>query len=188
MSTFIPVEIISITTSFSTRNGYSLTMRELGGTRKIQIIVGMAEAQSIAIALENIPTSRPLSHHFFSSILNEFDIELQKVQIHDFSEGVYYANAFFKDHYDKTTVIDCRPSDAICMALRHKKQVLIHEDLFESYSESDSNKSRCETVNKEADYEDLDIPTLQKALSNAIENEDYELAAEIKKIIDDRLS
>jgi bifunctional DNase/RNase len=187
MSTFIPVEIISITTSFSKRNGYSLTMRELGGTRKIQIIVGMAEAQSIAIALENIPTSRPLSHHFFASILNEFEIELQKVQIHDFSEGVYYANAFFKDNYDKTTVIDCRPSDAICMALRQKKQVLIHEDLFESYMESDSN-TKCKTTKKEADYQDLDIPTLQKALSNAIESEDYELAAEIKKIIDDRLA
>ena len=126
-SSNIPLEILSISTSFSSVNGYSVVLKEIGGNRKLQIIVGSSEAQALAISLEKIITSRPLTHHFLQVILNEFEISLKYVQIYKYEEGIYYAHAVLEDNFGHIKYIDCRPSDAICLALKMDKLTLSYK-------------------------------------------------------------
>ncbi len=184
MGSFVPIEIVSIATSFSNRNGYSVVMKEIGGNRKLQMIVGVAEAQSIVVSMEKIITSRPMTHHFLENIISEYGISLKNILIHTYEEGVYIANAMFDDGFGNVKAIDCRPSDAICIALRMEKPILVDESLFEISNEKPIVKTDKTTENK--GFETLSLTQLHLLLSKAIESEDFETASLIQEEINKR--
>lgn len=184
MGSFVPIEIVSIATSFSNRNGYSVVMKEIGGNRKLQMIVGVAEAQSIVVSMEKIITSRPMTHHFLENIISEYGISLKNILIHTYEEGVYFANAMFDDGFGNVKAIDCRPSDAICIALRMEKPILVDESLFEISNEKPIVKTDKTTENK--GFETLSLTQLHLLLSKAIESEDFETASLIQEEINKR--
>ncbi len=164
-------------------------MKEIGGSRKLQIIVGGAEAQAMAISSEKIITSRPLTHHFIQMILNDFEIGLKHIIIYKYEDGVYYAHAVLEDHFGHLKYIDCRPSDAICLALKMDKPILAAEAVFEEIQQNFADKVDANT-NLESNQElsKLESSQLKKMLKQAIEKEDYELAASIQGELNNRLS
>lgn len=184
MGSFVPIEIVSIATSFSNRNGYSVVMKEIGGNRKLQMIVGVAEAQSIVVSMEKIITSRPMTHHFLENIISEYGISLKNILIHKYEEGVYFANAMFDDGFGNVKAIDCRPSDAICIALRMEKPILVDEMLFDISNEKPTITNT--TNNPIKGFETLTLTQLHLLLSKAIESEDFETASLIQEEINKR--
>jgi bifunctional DNase/RNase len=166
-----------------------VVLKEIGGSRKLQIIVGGAEAQAMAISSEKIITSRPLTHHFIQMILNDFEIGLKHIIIYKYEDGVYYAHAVLEDHFGHLKYFDCRPSDAICLALKMDKPILAAEAVFEEIQQNYVDKVDANT-NLESNQElsELESSQLKKMLKQAIEKEDYELAASIQGELNNRLS
>lgn len=182
----VPIELISIATSFSNKSGYCIILKEIGGVRKLQMIVGTSEAQALAVYLEKIITIRPLTHHFLSSILNEFEVELNKVVIYDYNEGIYYCKAYLQDSFGNEKEVDCRPSDAICLALKMNKPIFANLEIFDSTNQKFIEKTMEEKKTIPMGLQDMSMKDLNKLLSKAIEDENFERAEEIKKEIDSR--
>lgn len=183
----IPLEIHSISASFTSRNGYVVVLKEIGGNRKLQVIIGANEAQALAITLEKIITTRPLTHHFIQIVLNEFEITLKYVQLYKYEEGVYYAHAVLEDNFGNLKHIDCRPSDALSIALKMDKPIFALEDVFEDATQKFSSFVEVDQKPKHTeDLSQLDRSKLQKMLQEAISKEDFELAAKIQKELEQR--
>jgi len=183
----IPLEIQSISTSFSTRNGYNVVLKEIGGSRKLQIVVGGAEAQAMAISSEKIITTRPLTHHFIQMILNDFEIGMKHILIYKYEDGVYFAHAVFEDNFGHIKYIDCRPSDAICLALKMEKPIMAVEDIFEDIQQNYAHKVEHEQKpSKNVDLPNVETSRLKSMLKDAIGKEDYELAAKIQEELNRR--
>jgi bifunctional DNase/RNase len=183
----VPLEIQSISTSFSTRNGYNVVLKEIGGSRKLQIIVGGAEAQAMAISSEKIITTRPLTHHFIQMILNDFEIGLKHILIYKYEDGVYYAHAVLEDNFGHLKYIDCRPSDAICLALKMEKPILAVEEVFEDFQQNYTDKVESdERPSISLDIANIETSRLKSMLKDAIAKEDYELAAKIQEELNRR--
>ena len=94
----------------------------------------------MAISSEKIITSRPLTHHFIQMILNDFEIGLKHIIIYKYEDGIYYAHAVLEDHFGHVKYIDCRPSDAICLALKMDKPILAAEAVFEEIQQNYADK------------------------------------------------
>ena len=114
MNNRIRLRVQGLTNSQVQSNAYALILAEEDGNRRIPIIVGTAEAQSIAIALEQITPPRPMTHDLFVSVAKAFYITLKEVQIYKFEEGVFFSQLVF----DEDVLIDSRTSDAIAIAMR----------------------------------------------------------------------
>lgn len=185
-TSFIPLEILSIATSFSSRTGYSIVLKEIGGDRKLQMIVGSNEAQNIAISVERIVTSRPMTHGFIQSLINEYSISLKYILIYKFEQGVYYAHALFEDAFGTQKIIDCRPSDAICLALKMEKPILAVPEVFDESSIRYLDLVEDSKESKDNDYSKYDVARLKKQLKEAIDNEQFELAAIIQSELNRR--
>ena len=191
MESKIKVEVLGI--SYSTQIGQNIPFIVILGIAKervrIPIIIGQSEAQSIAVALDKVTTPRPLSHDVFTSLTNNFDIYIKEVVIYKYSEGVYYAKMVCYNE-DKEIDIECRPSDGIAIALRLNRPIYTYQEIFDQagISIDDNNKNKKEKSNIEAEeentpIEELNKKQLQRRLSKAIEDENYELAATISKRI-----
>ena len=191
MESKIKVEVLGI--SYSTQIGQNIPFIVILGIAKervrIPIIIGQSEAQSIAVALDKVTTPRPLSHDVFTSLTNNFDIYIKEVVIYKYSEGVYYAKMVCYNE-DKEIDIECRPSDGIAIALRLNRPIYTYQEIFDQagISIDDNNKNKKEKSNIEAEeentpIEELNEKQLQRRLSKAIEDENYELAATISKRI-----
>lgn len=191
MESKIKVEVLGI--SYSTQIGQNIPFIVILGIAKervrIPIIIGQSEAQSIAVALDKVTTPRPLSHDVFTSLTSNFDIYIKEVVIYKYSEGVYYAKMVCYNE-DKEMDIECRPSDGIAIALRLNRPIYTYQEIFDQagISIDDNNKNKNEEKNIDAEeentpIEELNIKQLQKRLSKAIEDENYELAATISKRI-----
>lgn len=183
---------------------YALILAEEKGARRIPIIVGTAEAQSIAIALERITPPRPLTHDLFATFAQAFGINLQEVYIYKFEDGVFYSELLFSDG-ERDIKLDSRTSDAIAIALRVKCDIYTSEEIVEECGvvlEETSSHSPQETEEEEEDILDMepedikDEVTLKKWLSlldpqeinerleEAVTDENYEYA----KMYQDELS
>lgn len=191
MESKIKVEVLGI--SYSTQIGQNIPFIVILGIAKervrIPIIIGQSEAQSIAVALDKVTTPRPLSHDVFTSLTSNFDIYIKEVVIYKYSEGVYYAKMVCYNE-EKEMDIECRPSDGIAIALRLNRPIYTYQEIFDQagISIDDNNKNKKEKSNIEAEeentpIEELNKKQLQRRLSKAIEDENYELAATISKRI-----
>lgn len=193
-----------------TQNGaYALILNEVDGDRKLPIVIGAFEAQSIAIALEKeIKPPRPLTHDLFKNFSDRFEIVIKQVIIHKLVDGVFYSSIICeRDKIEE--IIDARTSDAIALALRFNapiftyKTILDKAGIFLKFSSKDKDKDENddsimvdeilqegETVEIEQGatdgYTELTIDELNKELDKAVANEDYEKAAKLRDEISKR--
>jgi bifunctional DNase/RNase len=189
-----------------TQNGaYALILNEVDGERKLPIVIGAFEAQSIAIALEKeIRPPRPLTHDLFKNFADRFDIVVKQVIIHKLVDGVFYSSLICeRDKIEE--IIDARTSDAIALALRFKAPIFTYKNILDKagiYLKVDPNKDENEEdedsilvediINEELEFLDSDdydshsLEELNNLLGEAVENEDYETAAKIRDEISKR--
>jgi bifunctional DNase/RNase len=167
-----------------THGSYNLVLQEVGGTRKIPIIVGTFEAQSIATEIEGIVPQRPLTHDLIVSIINGLDVELKEVLIYDLQNGVFYARlVLYKAGLSYE--IDARTSDAIAVAIRTKSPIYIEQRLMAEIGIEEKELQSVEVGEMASspvsgDYSQFSIDQLTTMLDEAVEAEDYIKAALIR--------
>ena len=193
----VQLSIIGLTYSQTQNNAYALLLGEEEGPRRLPIVIGAFEAQSIAIALEkDILPPRPLTHDLFTSFALSFNIYLKKVMIHKLEEGIFYSSLVCELN-GEIHQIDSRTSDAVALALRFncpiytyekilKKAGIILDDQISKTTKKIESKAKPKPVTKEpvtsseSDLKRISEKALNKELNLAIEKEDYELAAIIR--------
>lgn len=130
MGKYIEMKVHGLANSQVQSGAYALILAEKEGSRRVPIVVGMPEAQSIAIALEKIHTPRPLTHDLFASLLSAFQVQVDHVLIYKFEDGIYYAELECSNG-EREVTIDARTSDAIAIALRMHCKIYILSDVLE---------------------------------------------------------
>ncbi len=186
--------------SFSqTQSGaYALILGEEGGYRRLPIIIGGFEAQAIAVELENMTPSRPLTHDLFKNFARAYEIEITEIIIYNLKEGVFYSKLICTDGNNKHE-IDARTSDAIAMAVRFNCPIYTYEFILsqagvamddenlpiESQSTPVKEKSR-EKKKMPAEFSSLSEEELKESLMRAIDDEAYELASKIRDELNKR--
>lgn len=194
MDTKIKLRVQGLTNSQIQSGAYALILAEEEGARRIPIIVGTSEAQSIAIALEHITPPRPLTHDLFVTFAQAFGIQLREVFIYKFEDGVFYSELLFDDGITQVR-LDSRTSDAIAIALRVKCDIYTTEQIVaecgvvleDASSMTDKDDEEYALLDKEPeDIEDaeelkkwlslLDEDELTERLDEAVSDENYEYA------------
>lgn len=183
MARMIKVEIKKIL-FYPPSKGYAVLLKEIEGERQLPIIVGAFEAQSIALALEKTKMPRPLTHDLFINILKELDMNIQKIVITDLRDGTFYARIFLEKIVENTILqVDSRPSDAIALALRMNAPLYVAKTVMDVAGQMVTIKERDAVDNDETipEAENLDkLFDLQSKLQQAVEDENYELAAKLR--------
>ncbi|MCW4468734.1 bifunctional nuclease family protein [Flavobacterium sp. MFBS3-15] len=191
-----------------TQNGaYALILNEVDGERKLPIVIGAFEAQSIAIALEKeIKPPRPLTHDLFKNFADRFDIVVKQVIIHKLVDGVFFSSIICeRDRIEE--IIDARTSDAIALALRFNAPIFTYKNILDKAGiylkinpESEDSEQEnddvltppqtfgAENVSTGGGYSQYSLQELHEQLENAVQNEDYEKAASIRDEISKRES
>ena len=187
----IKLEILGLSSSQSQTGSFALVLGETKGKRRLPIIIGMFEAQAIAIEIEKIMPNRPMTHDLFKSFSHEFDYTIKEIIISDLKEGVFFAKIVCESQ-DKISEIDARPSDAIAIGLRFKAPIFTYETILAeagiefSGEEEELSEMKTElmgekkTEKKPESLKDHSIEKLNELLKVAIEKEDYERAAKIR--------
>lgn len=199
--TYKRLSIVGITYNKVDRGVYALILKEQDGNRRIPIVIGMAEAQSIECKLQEIITPRPLTHDLMVNLMHSFDINLKSVIIKQLDGGIFAADMIFNSG-ERDVTIDARSSDAISIALRMDVPILIDEELLEQISykkttnnTADSQQSDKTLVSKSSKHgenwwnklETESFNTLEELMQKFVENEEYENAARLRNIIQKRL-
>ncbi|MFA6456808.1 MAG: bifunctional nuclease domain-containing protein [Bacteroidota bacterium] len=180
----VQVDILGLSTSPSSAGAYALILKETNGKRKLPIIIGAFEAQSIALELEGMKPPRPLTHDLMRNIIDTFAVSLNEVCINELRDGTFYAKLTIEGLSD-TQEIDSRPSDAIALAVRYGAPIYVGEEVLnEAGVISEDDEETVETGTKE-ESEPVQKPLskleqLQSSLKDAIEKEDYEKAAKLR--------
>ncbi|WP_299759567.1 bifunctional nuclease family protein [uncultured Pontibacter sp.] len=198
----IQLEILGLSSSQSQTGSFALVLGEREGNRRLPIIIGMFEAQSIAIQIEKINPNRPLTHDLFKSFAEEMDVRVTEIMISDLKEGVFYSKIVCTNG-SKEFELDARPSDAIAIGLRFGVPIytvesvlseagIILSDLDEEEEENDemavkssSSASSSSGTTKES-LNQTSVDELNKMLNDALEKEDYEKAAKIRDELNKR--
>jgi bifunctional DNase/RNase len=189
----IKLEILGLSSSQSQTGSFALVLGESEGNRRLPIIIGMFEAQAIAIEIEKIIPNRPMTHDLFKSFANNFHFTVEEIIISDLKEGVFFAKIVCSDGLKKTEV-DARPSDAIAIGLRFDSPIYTYEAILaeagivltdEAEEEkAETEKPEPQRVKKESskkeDLKNYSIERLNELLKDAIDKEDYERAAKIR--------
>ena len=201
----IPLEIIGLSSSHSQIGHYALVLGEKNGNRRLPIIIGGAEAQAIALELENIKTNRPMTHDLIFNLAKHFEIDLLEVVITELNEGIFYARLVM-EALGEIHEIDSRPSDAVAIGVRFQVPLFCLESVLSeagiiiddeqgaaSYADEEGEFSLSELEKEDPEPEEaLTTPsftmdtssdrlsTLKKKLDEALAGEDYEAAAKIR--------
>lgn len=185
----VRLEILGLSYSESSTGAYVLILGDVNSRRRLPIVIGNAEAQSIAVGIERQQNSRPLTHDLLLKFANTFSVRILEVVINRFRDGVFYAMLVCQQG-DDIVMVDARPSDAIALAVRLNCEIyaydivmdeagIIMDDMEESESQPDSESN----INKVEGKPNLDLLTvgeLEDLLQEAIDNEDYAKAALIR--------
>lgn len=193
----IKLEIVGLSYSQTQSGAYALVLSEVEGNRRLPIIIGGFEAQAIAIELEKMVPTRPLTHDLFKNFAVTFNINVVEVIIYKLVEGIFYSKLVCEQD-GKTIEIDARTSDAIAIGVRFDSPVYTYEDILSSagilLDESALEQEDLlaeeveESEKKEKTIEEASLEELEKQLNNAIDNENYELASRIRDEIKRRSS
>ena len=189
----IRIKIAALVKSDVHPNSYVIILKEDQGNRRLPIIIGAFEAQAIVMALEKVDVDRPLTHDLLKNTLLEFNIELKEIIISELREGVFFSTLLCLDPEGSIMGIDSRTSDAIALAVRFdcpiyvKGQILEEAGIvLEDGKEEDDDESvppPSESNKELADYTDEELESM---LKDALEKENYELAAKIRDEIHNR--
>ncbi len=191
----IKLEILGLSSSQSQTGSFALVLGEVSGNRRLPIIIGMFEAQAIAIEIEKIIPNRPMTHDLFKSFASSFHFHVEEIIISDLKEGVFFAKVVCSDGLKKTE-IDARPSDAIAIGLRFDAIIYTYETILaeagivltdQEEEEAEVKPEAKAKVKKESpkktlseDYKNCSIDKLKDLLKDALGKEDYEKAAKIR--------
>jgi bifunctional DNase/RNase len=204
----IPLEIVALSSSVTQLQSYAVVLGEVGGLRRIPIVIGSYEAQSIAVALEQIKPARPLTHDLMTSVLASFQIDLQEVIIYKLSEGIFYALLICERDGD-VIEIDSRTSDAIALAIRCGCPIYTYENILNEaagFNEDQTDTPEESTESQAADSGSTPTPAptgkteqeapkkampksslshytiaeLEEMMQKALDNEDYDLAIQFR--------
>jgi uncharacterized protein len=192
----IKLEILGLSPSSSQTGSFALVLGEEYGPRRLPIIIGMFEAQAIAIEIEKIEPNRPMTHDLFKSFARTFHYTITEISITDIKEGVFFAKIHCSDGI-KDTYVDARPSDAIAIGLRFNVPIYTYENVLSEagISINEAGKDDLmddmeEEVKPQKSFGELlkenPVEVLNTMLKSALENEEYEKAAKIRDEIDRR--
>ena len=189
----IALEIKELLYSQSSSGAYVLILGDNQSRRRLPIVIGTNEAQAIAMGLEGNQPSRPLTHDLFKSFALHYDVDLVEVVITRFLDGVFYATLVCKQG-DDFSMIDARPSDAIALAVRFNCPISAYESVMNEAGIEMEESEEADTVvpqipEEESPEEHLDsltVEQLQQLLDMAIEEENYEKAAELRDLINSK--
>ena len=184
----IKLEIVGLSYSQTQSGAYALVLGETNGKRRLPIIIGGFEAQAIAIELEKISPSRPLTHDLFKNLADNFNITVKEVIIYNLVEGIFFAKLSCTNG-EKDVEIDTRTSDAIALAVRFKCPVYTYEFILSSAGiileegaspEPYEEKAEEDFGKKKGDLASLSESELKEMLKTAIDEENYEKASKIR--------
>ena len=190
----IELKIIGLSYSQTQSGAYALVLAEKKGSRRLPIIIGGFEAQSIAIELEKMKPSRPLTHDLFKTFVEAFDVTIKEVLIYNLVEGVFYAKIVC-DNGGQSVEIDARTSDAIAIGIRSDCPVYTFEHILSSAGiqledEMDEvgepNELEEQPKEEENELKSASNEQLEELLQEAIDREDYERASEIRDELNKR--
>ncbi len=187
----IHLTVLGLSSAPTSNNAYALILKEVDGLRRLPIMIGAFEAQSIALEMEGVIPPRPMTHDLIKNILESLNVNLTEILIYDLVEGTFYAKLIFEDI---AVEIDARPSDAIAIAVRLNVPIYIYSDIMEDTALNTQNE---ENMNQNNEDEDDNLKMLKKQsevnkrpktkleqlnadLDKAIKDENYEKAASIR--------
>lgn len=193
----IELEIVALSHSITQTHSYAVVLGEVSGLRRLPIVIGGFEAQAIAVALERMQPSRPLTHDLMKNFMNAFGVELQEILISDLQEGIFYSKLICYCEKDNVE-IDSRTSDALALAVRFGCRIYTYEHILESAGilmddVADSKNKKGDTVGIEEtdepgnkDLSGMSLEELQTLLHDVLEHEDYLRAIAIRDEINKR--
>ncbi len=183
----IEMDVMGITYSQIQAGAYALLLKQRDGDLRVPIVVGVPEAQSIAMRLEHVIPPRPLSHDLMVSMFHAFGISLDEVLIYKFSEGVFMSKLKLSAN-DQNLELESRTSDAIALALRTNAPIYTTQEVLDKtgFLIKDGEQGKV-AVKPKRTLSDMTVEELQKKLNRAVELEKYELAASIQKAINEKL-
>lgn len=209
----LKLDIVGLSYSQTQSGAYALVLGEVNGNRRLPIIIGGFEAQAIAVEIEKMTPSRPLTHDLFKSFAEAFHIELEEVLIYNLVDGIFFAKIICKSTNNVTVELDARTSDAVALAVRFGCPIFTYDFIMSSagiiienndfaFLENISAASAADTdtptstpeekkkqpVKEVSPYASLSDEQLNKTLQKAIDNEQYEAAARIRDEIERRKS
>ena len=199
----VELKIHGISYSDNTSGAFAIILDEVNGNKKLPIVIGSYEAQSIAIALEKkIKTSRPLTHELFKGFADKFNITLNHIVIHKLSDGVFYSKMVCEKD-SEVVKVDSRTSDAIALSIRFDAPIFVTKEILAEAGFEDDKKyskdlnltdekffndghisSPDYNTEKAKDIKKISTRNIKKMLEKSIQNEDYELAARLRDELD----
>lgn len=192
----LELEIVALSHSVTQSHSYAVVLGEVNGVRKLPIVIGGFEAQAIAVALENMQPTRPLTHDLMKNMLIAFEIKLQEVIIHRIHEGIFYAKLICQSGSD-VIEIDSRTSDALALAVRFDTPIYTFEGILDTAGlqmdetgakeqEDEQKKVKSKMSGATNNLISMSVSELQKMLQEVLDKEDYIRAAQIRDEINSR--
>ena len=175
------MDIIGISTNPASSGAYALILREIDGNRRLPIIIGAFEAQAIALEMEGIRPPRPMTHDLLRSIIETFGCTVSDVTITELRDGTFYARIALDTPTNDE--IDSRPSDAIALAVRFGVPIFVMSDVLNEagfIQENDDENAPHRESGSEVHSKERTLIALQKELEQAIQQEEYEHAAQLR--------
>jgi len=196
------VKILGLSYSQSQVGSYVLVLSEIKGGRKIPVVIKPAEAQHIAMKLENIKTQRPMTHDLMKSMSDTFQIDIQEVHVYSLAEGIFYTRIVASNGVDEVE-LDCSIGDGLALALTYKCPIWVNQEIIDAVGIA-INEEEVQDAKEDDDEDDFEIDSihdldtgeevysgkskkrtvsiedLEHMMDNAIANEEYEIAAEIR--------
>ena len=193
----IELEIVALSHSITQTHSYAVVLGEVNGLRRLPIVIGGFEAQAIAVALERMQPSRPLTHDLLKNFMNAFNVELQEIIINDLQEGIFYSKLVCISEHD-TIEIDSRTSDALALAVRFGCPVYTYDNILESAgilmedagttgggAKKKMTGPAAEPGSRD-DLSGLSVEELNTLLNEVLEQEDYIRAISIRDELNKR--
>ncbi len=182
----IEMEIVAMSGSVSQSNNFAVVLGEVEGTRRLPVVIGNFEAQAIAVAIERMVSSRPLTHDLFKNVLETFNIDLKEIVINNLTDGIFFAQLIcWKE--GELYEIDSRTSDALALAVRFNCPIYTYDFVLDAagieLEEPDAPQARRkprQQAKKSGALSTYPMEALQKLLDEVLQAEDYERAAQIR--------
>lgn len=188
----IELEIVALSHSITQTHSYAVVLGEINGLRRLPIVIGGFEAQAIAVALERMSPSRPLTHDLMKNFMMAFNVELHEIVINDLQEGIFYSKLVCSSAND-TVEIDSRTSDALALAVRFGCPIYTYDTILDQAGilmEGEEKKQKTSTVTSESGGSDnlktLSLEELEALLAEVLDHEDYIRAIAIRDEIKSR--